>query len=400
MDVFGDPVGGAAWHIDGARALACALACLTLGCFKGDAAQGLPCEQDRDCGVDDRCVAGFCGGPLVGASTGGTSASSSEGGSTTTDIPPGCGNGVADPGEQCEPAVAGTPDADCDVDCTLPLCGDELVNGYALNTAVGDGVSVEECDAGPQDAEDCDVDCTLPECGDGHFNAAAESCDDANAVEVDACTNACQLTLLATDFDDGALEGWTVEDYDLSQFGVADAPGWAAANGRVHSGAVPQITNPGDQYAYPGVTILRTPVLALPDAGALPPGFRLELHFDHELYVDACEVFALGDGGVVRALVDGVPELLSPVGAYPNTLEDYCDPPGTAHPPNPLTSGAGAAFSGMRSGEVAFDLSGLAGTQVQLEFVFGFDCVQCTDDKATPRGWWIDDVVVAPFPMP
>lgn len=399
MDVFGDPVGGAAWRLDCARALACALACLSSGCFKGDAAQGLPCEQDRDCGVDDRCVAGFCGGPPDGATAGETSGSSSGGSGSTTDIPAGCGNGMADPGEQCEPAVAGTPDADCDIDCTLPLCGDGLVNGYALNTAVGDGVSVEQCDPGSVDADDCDVDCTIPECGDGHFNDQAETCDDDNAVEVDACTNACQPTLLAADFDDGALEGWTVEAYDLSQFGVADLPGWATANGRVHSGAVPQITNPGDQYAYPGITILRTPPLAIPEAGALPSGFRMELHFAHELYVDACGNFAQGDGGVVRVLVDGQSELLSPVGAYPNTLADYCDPPGTDHPPNPLTSGGGAAFSGMRSGAVAFDLSGLSGMQVQLEFVFGVDCVQCVDDTQA-RGWWIDDVVVAPFPMP
>ena len=53
----------------------------------------------------------------------------------------------------------------------------------------------------------------------------------------------------------------------------------------------------------------------------------------------------------------------------------------------------------MRSGAVAFDLSGLSGMQVQLEFVFGVDCVQCVDDTQA-RGWWIDDVVVAPFPMP
>ena len=206
MDVFGDPVGGAAWRLDCARALACALACLSSGCFKGDAAQGLPCEQDRDCGVDDRCVAGFCGGPPDGATAGETSGSSSGGSGSTTDIPAGCGNGMADPREQCEPAVAGTPDADCDIDCTLPLCGDGLVNGYALNTAVGDGVSVEQCDPGSVDADDCDVDCTIPECGDGHFNDQAETCDDDNAVEVDACTNACQPTLLAADFDDGALE--------------------------------------------------------------------------------------------------------------------------------------------------------------------------------------------------
>lgn len=381
-----------------AAVLAAAVVITTPACFEGDAAHGLPCTQDLDCGLGDRCIEGFCGGPMGGSTsgTGGSSDGTSEG---TTDIPASCGNGVVDAGEQCEPAVPGTPDAACDIDCTLPVCGDGLTNGYALNTAVGDGVSVEQCDEGEagqvQDAATCDADCTEVVCGDGHHNATIEPCDDDNDVEVDACTNACQPTLLAENFDDGQLDGWTLVDYDLSSSNADTAPGWAVANGRAHSGGPPQSTTVDDQYAYPGITILRTPMLALPEASELPAGFRLELHFAHELYVDHCANFPRGDGGIVRAVQGGVPIVLTPMGAYPDTLVDYCGVPD--HPSNPLAAD-GAAYSGMRSGAVSFDLSALQGGGVQLEFVFGYDCVQCVDDPDTARGWWIDDVVVAPFP--
>jgi cysteine-rich repeat protein len=45
----------------------------------------------------------------------------------------------------------------------------------------------------PRDTANCDSDCTKPLCGDGHPNLMAnEQCDDGNGVNGDDCTNACK----------------------------------------------------------------------------------------------------------------------------------------------------------------------------------------------------------------
>jgi cysteine-rich repeat protein len=82
-----------------------------------------------------------------------------------------CGDGVAKAGEESCDARGET--AACDVDCTLPECGDGL-----RNAAAG-----EACDAGGFDAPGCNANCTLPVCGDGHLNNTVEDCDDGNTVE-------------------------------------------------------------------------------------------------------------------------------------------------------------------------------------------------------------------------
>lgn len=70
------------------------------------------------------------------------------------------------------------PDA-CRADCTLPLCGDGVVD------------SDEQCDDGNDDPDDaCRNDCTLPYCGDGLLNIG-EVCDDGNDDDLDACRNDC-----------------------------------------------------------------------------------------------------------------------------------------------------------------------------------------------------------------
>ena len=57
--------------------------------------------------------------------------------------------------------------ATCDVDCTIPVCGDGLLNR----------LSGERCDDGAESAF-CNEDCTLATCGDGYINTSAgEACD-------------------------------------------------------------------------------------------------------------------------------------------------------------------------------------------------------------------------------
>jgi len=77
----------------------------------------------------------------------------------------GCGNGLIDVqnNEQCDNGLGeGVDSAECDGDCTVPICGDNRVNAPAG----------EQCDPGQVGAPSatCDVDCTSPACGDGVVN--------------------------------------------------------------------------------------------------------------------------------------------------------------------------------------------------------------------------------------
>ncbi|MFO0632463.1 MAG: hypothetical protein U0168_06400 [Nannocystaceae bacterium] len=376
------------------------------GCFTGADATGLPCNADLDCGLHDRCIDGFCGGVPVGVEADGTATGSgSESSSASTDPTTAggsCGDGVVDQGEQCEPIAAGTPDMACDVDCTLPVCGDGLTNYEAPSTEVDDGVTTEECDTELMDTPACDANCTASACGDDYENLAAEHCDDSNGSDLDRCTVQCQQTLLATDFGGGVGE-WVVTDYDLSYDTPGlTKPGWVLENGRWRSGEIPQLTGIMDQYVYSGVTRLFSPMVVVP--ADVDDGFRIELRFTHELVLDACSPpFELGDGGVVRVLVDGAPieeaQKLVPEGGYSGTLTNHCTPP--THPPNPQWGRDDQeVFTSVEpiEGAVVYDLDAFRGHTIQIVFEYGNDCVQCAFVDE-PRGWWIDDVLVAPMPL-
>lgn len=95
---------------------------------------------------------------------------------------PVCGDGHTNTAaaEECDPGVVGQNTATCDADCTVPFCGDGIVNLAAH----------EECDPGTPGVNTpaCDLDCTIPRCGDMLINAAAnEECDDGNSIVTDNC---------------------------------------------------------------------------------------------------------------------------------------------------------------------------------------------------------------------
>jgi len=71
----------------------------------------------------------------------------------------------------------------CSLDCTF----DTSACWYCGNGVTDPG---EECDGGGQNTESCDEDCTAAVCGDGVFNPVArEECDDANEVDDDGCAD-------------------------------------------------------------------------------------------------------------------------------------------------------------------------------------------------------------------
>src|SRR5947209_5246490 len=85
---------------------------------------------------------------------------------------PRCGNGIVDPGEQCDDGNDVNGDT-CDSNCTTPACGNGIVD------------SGEQCDDGNDvNGDTCDSNCTMPACGNGIVDPG-EQCDDGNAVNGD-----------------------------------------------------------------------------------------------------------------------------------------------------------------------------------------------------------------------
>lgn len=112
--------------------------------------------------------------------------------SATTDDKPACGNGLLDPGEQCD-ADNAIPGDGCEVDCTTTpgeLCGNGTVD------------ESEDCDDGNNDDGDgCEGNCRLPfttECGDGKLDPG-EQCDDGNEMSGDGCESNCTNTPVCGD---------------------------------------------------------------------------------------------------------------------------------------------------------------------------------------------------------
>ena len=137
--------------------LAVGIALCASACFVGDAAEGLPCEEDRDCGVRLACIGNFCGGIAA---------------STTT--------------------VGGTTETT-----------DTTANEDSGTTEVSPCDTYDECD--PAD-EGCTPDCRVIRCGDGFFDEG-EACD-ASAPDWEpaavhqGCTAGCQLALFQDDMQD------------------------------------------------------------------------------------------------------------------------------------------------------------------------------------------------------
>ena len=104
-----------------------------------------------------------------------------------------CGNGILDPGEQCDDSNSDNHD-DC-VACKIAFCGD----GQIQNEAVDGHAATESCDDGANNGTDgkCTADCHSSTCGDGVLDTAAgEQCDDgANNGPGKACNANCRLNV-------------------------------------------------------------------------------------------------------------------------------------------------------------------------------------------------------------
>ena len=137
---------------------------------------------------------------------------------STSGVAPGCGNGVIDPGEQCDGGEG------CSPACTPHVCGD----GY-----IGPG---EQCDDAGANGDDqsCTSACQVAACGDG-LVGPDEACDDGNNSNTDACLVGCILAGCGDGFqhvdvencDAGADNG----AYDGVCNATCDGPGPSCGDG-------------------------------------------------------------------------------------------------------------------------------------------------------------------------
>jgi len=141
--------------------------------------------------------------------------------------PPTCGNGVLDPGEQCDDGNRTSGDG-CTVLCQIvcyPECGTCGPPGPCLLPVVcGDGLlaSSEACDDGNTTSGDgCRSDCgtvepgwscavpgrrCAPICGD-RFVVGPETCDDGNTIAGDGCSEICLVEPSTAVCGDGVISG-------------------------------------------------------------------------------------------------------------------------------------------------------------------------------------------------
>ncbi|PRQ03754.1 hypothetical protein ENSA5_12600 [Enhygromyxa salina] len=128
-----------------------------------------------------------CPGPDGGTFSAGLSAGVETSGSDDSDPTDTedaeCGNGVVEPGEQCDMGEGNSATGECTPDCQIWLCGDGYVNA-----------DYEDCDdANDVQTDSCLSDCVANVCGDGIVNEGVEACDDGNDIQTDECRNDCTL---------------------------------------------------------------------------------------------------------------------------------------------------------------------------------------------------------------
>ena len=163
-------------------------------------------------------------------------------GESGTSMPPGCGDGAVDAGEECDAGPANSDGGACTLGCKNAICGDGLVgpgegcddgnddNGDVCSNACalascGDAIvqEGEPCDDGNDDDTDaCLASCVLASCGDGKVQVGIEVCDDGDADETNACTSLC----LAPACDDTIKSG---DESDVDCGGACDPCGVDAA---------------------------------------------------------------------------------------------------------------------------------------------------------------------------
>jgi len=161
-----------------------------------------------------------------------------------------CGNGMIDPGEECDDGNAVSGDG-CSRICQVEACwacGTCGTNLPCVMTPIcGDGVITppEQCDDGNRTGDDgCSADCTVetgwqcdhagyrcyPICGD-RLIVGGETCDDGNAISGDGCSDICVAEPTNARCGDGMIEG--AEQCDNGDQNQNGTWGWCSTHCRL-----------------------------------------------------------------------------------------------------------------------------------------------------------------------
>ena len=180
-----------------------------------------------DGGAAEGGAGGQAGGPGRGGAGGTTGGVTTGGGAL-------CGDGVLDPGEECDDGNKNNFDA-CRTSCVKARCGDAIVDAG------------EQCDDGNENnSDECVLGCKKPTCGDGFSWNGIEQCDDKNTVNGDGCSATCKLENLC---GNGKVDG--LEECDL---GVKnqDVPALEIVQGALRRAVMPydSATDPALFYGY------------------------------------------------------------------------------------------------------------------------------------------------------
>lgn len=167
---------------------------------------------------------------LTTSTTGSTTQIDDETNTTTGPLTPVCGDGIVDPGEECDNSFEyNILNGACLPDCHSAECGDGFVNTGA-----------EECDMGPANSKDyagCnDTTCKWnSRCGDGIVDPAHEYCDPGapgdRGDDTVACANNCRfagrIVFLSSLKFDGNLGGLAGADEKCQQLAAHFDPEFA-----------------------------------------------------------------------------------------------------------------------------------------------------------------------------
>ncbi len=310
------------------------------GCFTGDAAQGLPCKGDEECGTALVCVQGFC--DSLGSEP--------------------CGNGLVNIGEECDEGEANGPGSNCTASCKANICGDGII-----------GPS-ERCDSGDRSV------CT-ENCESIVFFEDLENDMDGWTHEVaDEPVPLCQGTFCFEDRWERTPGSPTLVGHPDEM--VTSTFSWYSGNlSDVRGGASSRLISPE---------------IDLREVEA-----PINLSFYHYYHFKLVEgVDKTTDGSVVEIMVDGGEWQEYALGDYLKTISlGTTDCPDTSYSPNPL--GGRDAFTGrvMSWLQVKGTLDEFAGHTIRLGFRIGSDCAS----DAEPYGmgesdaaveWYIDNIEV------
>ena len=140
----------------------------------------LACTNDTDTGSTSFTPQETSGNPTGDGDGDPATTTASTGDGDGDTVPPNCGDGVVDMGEECDLGDANSETGQCTPNCTIATCGDGFVyEGF------------EECDdANTVNTDDC-VACANAVCGDGFVHEGVEECDDGNDDEADGCSTQC-----------------------------------------------------------------------------------------------------------------------------------------------------------------------------------------------------------------